>query len=782
MGEESTVPVLCSFGGEIVLKCGKFVYEGGTTRLVIVHPSINFHNLLCRVNEIYKPTAISTIKYRYPGMELDFPLVSVTTDEDVSGMMQVSSSPTATPIQLFAFAPQSSFDEPRQNLDNGTIQSTPSILQNSEITSSSHMVDAYRQDGDGTIFSHSHGEAWYMVNSSRQANEDMNTMEPHSVTLQTTSLHENNETNTSSQRMFDDYIIESDLSQWIDSHEENTAIGAVETGVGPQPQVIDNSGYNNTSKMDFSLSKGQEFRTADAFDVALREHAIRSSFEYRPIRTDQGRIVKTCIKDGCPWHIHASKVPGGSSFRIEALESNHAHEIMKLKTHQQASEKWIADFVRGQVRKHLYSTPDDIVAAIDHVYGIKVSYYKSRRGKDLALKEVHIGTSLYDLAAYCDEIKQTNPSNLVTLDFPSYGLLGIFIAYHATRHGFEKACRPIISLYSRNIGGDYPHVWLYATGLDGGYNSFLVAYAVVESSNQETWSWFCRQLARIVLDSPEITIITVKQEKSSEAVGSIFQKAHHRYCRKLLCEDFYRKFKDKDLRLHFRKSIDTESERYFRFHMDEISQISPEAEKWIKEISPTYNFWAVSCFDGQQDCIDYHLNAEEFDIWRDDGNAMNSSVISMLRRFHTNIREIFLRNQVQESSDEVPGQLTPYALERRDDVEAQLKRSSIHVTRRYEGQFFIASIDDVAHIVDPTKRTCTCRIWQLHKFPCCHAVAAIRVHESNVLDYCEHYTVTNCREAYSEVIHPISDGDHMKDTPRTSRAKKRTYSKRNFTP
>ncbi|RWR91214.1 Mutator-like protein transposase [Cinnamomum micranthum f. kanehirae] len=769
MGEESTVPVLCSFGGEIVPKCGKFVYEGGTTRLMRVHRSINFLNLLCRVNEIFKSTAISTIKYRYPGLELDFPLVSVTTDEDVSGMMQEFSSPMATPIHLFA--------EPRHNLDNGTIQSTPSILQNSEITSSSHMVDAYRQDGDGTIFSHSHGQACHMQYSSRQDLDN--------VTLQATPsiFHEKNETNTSSPGMFDDILYESDLNPLIHLLKENTAMGGIETGVGSQPQVVDNSGDNTTSKIDFSLSEGQEFRNADAFDMALREHAIRSSFEYRPMRTDQGRIDKTCIKDRCPWYIHASKVPGGSSFRIKALESNHAHEIAKLTTHRQASQKWVANFVRGQVRKHLYSTPDDIVAAIDHVYGIEVNYYMSRRGKDLALKEVHIGTSLYDLAAYCDEIERTNPSSFVTLDFPSYALLGIFIAYHATRHGFEKACRPIISLYSRNIGGDYPHVWLYATGLDGGYNSFLVAYAVVESSNQETWSWFCRQLARILLDSPEITIITVKQEKSSEAVGSIFQKAHHRYCRKLLCEDFYRKFKDKDLLLNFRKAIDAESEAYFRLHMDEISRISPEAQKWIKEISPTPNFWAVSCFDGQQDCIDYHLSAEEFDIWRDDGNAMNSSVISMMRLFHTNMREIFLRNQVQESSDE-DRQLTPYALGRLDNVETQLKLSFINAKHHCQRQFYTESIydNDNGHIVDLTERTCTCRIWQLHKFPCCHAVAAIRVHESNVLDYCEHYTVANCREAYSEFIHPISNVHHMKDTPRTSGAKKRTYSKRNFTP
>ncbi|XXG58722.1 hypothetical protein AAC387_Pa04g0962 [Persea americana] len=742
-----------------------------------VHRTISFHNLLCRVNEIYKPTAISTIKYRYPGLELDCPFVSVTTDEDVSGMMEEFSSPTATPIFLYAFAPPSSFDEPRQNLDNGTIQSTASILQNSEITSSAHMVDAYGQDGDGTIFSHLHGEACHMINSSRQDFDN--------VTLQATPsiFHENNETNTSSPRMFGDYLIESDLNPLIHFQEENTAMGGIETGIMLQPQVVDNTGYNNTSKMDFSLSEGQEFRTADAFDVALREHAICSDFEYKPIRTDPCRIVKNCIKDGCPWRIHASKVPGGSSFRIEPLESNHAHEITKLTTHRQASEKWIANFVRGRVRKHLCSTPDDIVAAIDHVYGIKVSYYMSRRGKDLALKEVHIGTSVYHLAGYCDEIERTNPSSFVTLGFPSYGLLGVFIAYHATRRGFEKACRPIISLYSRNIGGDYPHVWLYATGLDAGYNSFLVAYAVVESSNQETWTWFCRQLARILVDSPEITIITVKQEKSSEAVGSIFRKAHHRYCRNLLCEDFYRKFKDKDLLLHFRKAIDAESKAYFRFHMDEISRISPEAQKWIKEISPSPNFWAVSCFDGQQDCIDYHRSAEEFDIWRDDGNAMNSSVISMLRRFHTNTREIFLRNQVQGSSDVVPGQLTPYALGRWDDVNDQLKRSLINAKHHYQGQFYTLSIFGNGHIVDLTERTCTCRIWQLHKFPCSHAVAAIQVHESHVLDYCEHYTVANFREAYSEFIHPISVVvHHMKDTPRTSRAKKRTFSKRNFSP
>ncbi|XXG58713.1 hypothetical protein AAC387_Pa04g0954 [Persea americana] len=625
------------------------------------------------------------------------------------------------------------------------------------------MVYPSSQDGVQSIPSHLHEltKAWPIANGSIQDLDN--------VTLDATPriLPENNETNTSSQRMIDGNF-----------HAENNTIRGIVTGAKPQPTVVDNSGSNNTRKMSFKLFEGQEFRNSDAFDMALREHAICLNFEYKPTRSSHDRIVKECDKDGCPWHIHASKVPGGSSFRIETLESNHTHELTKLARNHQASEKWIANFIKGQVRKYLDSKPNDIVADIGREYGIEVSYHIARRGRDLALREEHIGCSIRDLAAYCDKVERTNPGSFVTLGFPSHGLLGIFIAYRATIFGFQNACRPIITLHSRNFGGDYPHIWLYATGLDAGYNSFLVAYALVESSNEETWTWFCDQLAHILVATPKITIITVKQENSSKAVYCSFPDACHRYCCKRLYEDFGRKFRDKNLRLHFLRAIAAESEANFSFHMDEISSISPEAQKWINEISPSPKYWAVFCFDGQQDCEHNHPIVEEFDIWSDDRNATTSSVISILRHFHAKMREIFLRNRVEESSDQALRQLTPYALTRLDRVNLTVKLSSVSATHNLRTQFYIESTVDGGPIVDLSERTCRCRIWQLHKFPCCHAVAAISILGSDVSNYCEHYTVAKFREAYLEFIHPISDDlDDMKDTSRTSRAKKRTHRK-----
>ena len=60
------------------------------------------------------------------------------------------------------------------------------------------------------------------------------------------------------------------------------------------------------------------------------------------------------------------------------------------------------------------------------------------------------------------------------------------------------------------------------------------------------------------------------------------------------------------------------------------------------------------------------------------------------------------------------------------------------------------------HVVDLTKKECTCRIWDLTGIPCKHGVAAIYKNLEHPEDYIhDFYLNETYLDVYSEIIHPM---------------------------
>ncbi|CAI0449001.1 unnamed protein product [Linum tenue] len=60
----------------------------------------------------------------------------------------------------------------------------------------------------------------------------------------------------------------------------------------------------------YELKVGQEFLDVISCRRALRDTAIALHFEIQTIKSDKSRFTAKCATDGCPWRIHAAKLPG----------------------------------------------------------------------------------------------------------------------------------------------------------------------------------------------------------------------------------------------------------------------------------------------------------------------------------------------------------------------------------------------------------------------------------------------------------------------------------------
>ncbi|XP_058102720.1 uncharacterized protein LOC131246519 isoform X2 [Magnolia sinica] len=146
------VVLLCRLGGEFIWESSNVYYKGGTNRIVHVDRAINYLNLLCKVCGICKLTDISSIQYKYPGLDLDS-LVLIENDDDISNMMNAFPQ-SNEPIHLFILCAQNPLipvaipSNLMQNADTGSAQASLQDLHvgYKALASSLHNVDANNHD------------------------------------------------------------------------------------------------------------------------------------------------------------------------------------------------------------------------------------------------------------------------------------------------------------------------------------------------------------------------------------------------------------------------------------------------------------------------------------------------------------------------------------------------------------------------------------------------------------------------------------------------------------
>ncbi|KAG9458883.1 hypothetical protein H6P81_003391 [Aristolochia fimbriata] len=141
-------------------------------------------------------------------------------------------------------------------------------------------------------------------------------------------------------------------------------------------------------------------------------------------------------------------------------------------------------------------------------YHIQVSYSRAWRARNKALVAVFGGwdESYNLLPQFLKAIKDTNRGTkyktITTDDGVREGNFvrfdRVFWAFGPAIHGFQF-CRPFISVDGTHLYGKYKGYLLIATSFDGDNRLFPLAFALVETENIDTWTWFISCLARHVV-------------------------------------------------------------------------------------------------------------------------------------------------------------------------------------------------------------------------------------------------------------------------------------------
>ncbi|KAG0496064.1 hypothetical protein HPP92_000755 [Vanilla planifolia] len=298
------------------------------------------------------------------------------------------------------------------------------------------------------------------------------------------------------------------------------------------------------------LHVGQEFPDVMSCRRALRNAAIACHFEIQTVKSDKTRFTAKCAAEGCPWRIHAARLPGVPTFTIRTINENHTCVGINHLGHQQASVQWVASSVEERLRENPHYKPKEILEEIHRVHGITLSYKQAWRGKERIMAAVRgsFEEGYRLLPQYCEQIRRTNPGSITSV----YGnsddncFKRLFISYYASIHGFVHACRPLIGLDRTQLKSKYLGTLLLATGFDGEGANFPLAFGVVDEENDENWIWFLSELHALLENNtenmPRLIILSDRQKGIVDGVDFNFPTAFHGFACTILARASVKSF------------------------------------------------------------------------------------------------------------------------------------------------------------------------------------------------------------------------------------------------
>ncbi|XP_050150570.1 uncharacterized protein LOC126625551 [Malus sylvestris] len=164
----------------------------------------------------------------------------------------------------------------------------------------------------------------------------------------------------------------------------------------------------------------------------------------------------------------------------------------------------------------------------------------------------------------------------------------IYIYLGACKNGFKNGCRQLVGLDGCHLKGVFKGQLLSPVGMDANNQTWVIAYAIVELENKDSWVWFLELLAA------DLGIVNQPFEK-------VLPNCNHRFCVRHLYTNYKADgFKWKGLKDALWNAAKATTIADFRKSMAEVNRLNEKAYKWLEKRPALH--WSRSHFDTHTQC------------------------------------------------------------------------------------------------------------------------------------------------------------------------------------
>ena len=274
---------------------------------------------------------------------------------------------------------------------------------------------------------------------------------------------------------------------------------------------------------------GQQFSTFDTLKKNIQDWAVREKFLFEISHKDKQRVLYRCRyykidEANCQWRLRGNVTEEGD-IKVTVLVPEHTCIAPLASRSVAATQDWLQIELPRVMEVHRGTQPHDIVNCVKVQFGECIDYkvvlrVRNRLASD-SLQEHR--NSFEKLPSFIQAIKATNPDTYSHLFTQNNRFIRIFICPQPSRTSF-LFCRKFIALDGTFLKGRFIQTLLLATTLDANHNILLLAWAIVESENIDSWRYFLDHLTQAILEiirqHPPITLMSDQDKGLSAAVAT----------------------------------------------------------------------------------------------------------------------------------------------------------------------------------------------------------------------------------------------------------------------
>ena len=499
-----------------------------------------------------------------------------------------------------------------------------------------------------------------------------------------------------------------------------------------EPRDSQHSKFKGPWDDGLDLVIGQEFENSDDVKYLVETGANRNCFGLTLLNSNKKRYVVKCAEEGCEWYIRFSKAKDSTRFSVRTyrklhtcVRSNTATGIKRRGTPRLVATVLHEDYP-GQYKT---PTPKSLIGLVQGKHGTTVSYSTAIRGKKLAVSDIRAcpEESFKMVYQYLYMLEKVNPGTKtsVVLD-EEKRFKYLFVALGAAIEGF-KVMRKVIIVDATFLKTIYKGVLIFATAQDPNHHHYPLAFAVADGEKDVTWKWFFKTLKTVIPDSSELVFMSDRNSSLIKAVAEVYPSSHHGNCVYHLSQNVRTKvaYNKEGVAKTFRRIASICSVSEFEHEYAEFRRRHPKVATYLDE-NTDLEKWARCHFPGVKYNIDTSNAVESMNgVFRDvRGYALLPMIDAIIGKF----AEWSCNNRKEALSGSNAHRLVPFVENEIHETCEVAQKLPVIELNTYELQYSVIGRDGKTYVVDLRNKSCYCRCFDLDKYPCVHAIAAVMTH------------------------------------------------------
>lgn len=293
--------------------------------------------------------------------------------------------------------------------------------------------------------------------------------------------------------------------------------------------------------------------------------------------------------------------------------------------------------------------------------------------------------------------------------------------------GFRACIRPVICVDASFLKHKFGGQLLVAIALDANEQLYPVAFGVVDSENNNSWTYFMVKLRQAIGIVPNLVFVSDRHPSIANALSVVFPEAHHGACTYHIKMNIMAKFKTDKCHAEFELASKAYRMSEFDRHFDKVKAKDPRIAAYLEEIG--VQRWSRTFFPGTRYNQLTSNYAESFNSQSREARKYPITTLADYLRFTLQDWFHIRREKAAKHED----RLSPYY---EKVIRADYQKAIYYRVQPLNAYEFFVQDGLLDGQVNLSAKTCTCKVFDLSGIPCAHALAAARTRNWDAYDLC----------------------------------------------